>query len=126
MTLNSYFVSLGTATVLSWTAFLLVILRLNPFGEYNASFTFSLFYLTLFMALVGTFTIVLASLYSMREGGLQMYVHISTAFRQGGLLAILFIGLLSLQGMSMLTWWDGLLLAGGIACVEFLLLANKR
>lgn len=120
MTLNKYFFSLGAATLLSWLAFIMVVLKLNPYGDYHVSLTFILFYLTLFVSLVGSFTIVLALIHSIREGGRWLYSHISIAFRQGILLAILFIILLALQGLGMLSWWEGFLVAGGLACLEFL------
>ena len=126
MTLNKYFISLGIATLFSWLSFVLIILKLNPFGEFNVSFTFSLFYLTLFLALTGTFTIMFSYIHSLREGGMSLYAHVSNAFRQGILLSILCVGLLVLQGLGMLTWWDGLLLAGGILCLELLFLAFRH
>jgi len=124
MTINSYFTSLGISTTLAWTAFLLVILKLNPYGDYNIAFIFALFYLTLFIACTGTFTLGFTFFHSFRNNGLTLYSHLSTAFIQGLASALFIVLLLVLQSIGMLTFWYGIILAAAIFCVTFLLLSK--
>lgn len=126
MHINTYFGLLGCSTILSWAAFILILVKLNPYGDFHVALSLGIFYFTLFLALCGTFTICVGLLHAYNEGGRMLYSHLSTAFRQGSLLALFAVGLLALQGLRMLSWWEATLFAAGLACLEFLFLARYR
>jgi hypothetical protein len=108
---------IGLATACSWTTLILVVIRLNPF--YASKLMLLVFYVTLFLALSGTFTLINFYLKIWLHRTPLYYRNISVAFRQGLLLSLATCTLLALQALRVLTWWDALIVVLLIILIEF-------
>lgn len=122
MTHQRYIMIIGTAALVSWLAFYLVIEKLDPFASTGLSL--ALFFISLFFALTSTFTIVGFYLRVWFNKNEIYYDHINVSLRQGILLAMITLGCLLFQLLSVLTWWSGLLLIGAVTMIEFYLVAK--
>ena len=117
MTSKKYLSGLLIAGLVSFSAWLMVVAKLNPFE--STALALVLFFISLFFSLLCTFTLV--GFYIRRyidRGELQHY-HMSTSLRQAILLAFCVDASLLLLVFSLLTWWSGLLLVVIITLVEF-------
>lgn len=106
MTLKQYLTIMVLASILCWTAWVVVIMNVDPFEANAISFLF--FYVSLFFALLGTVSLIIFALYhffSKEEQPLFRYVQRS--FRDAFFLSVLTLGLLMLQAWSMLNMWSG-------------------
>lgn len=107
------------ASALSWLAWIIVILNLDPYE--STAIALSLFYLSLALALVGTFTLILFFLkkWKFKE---EIYLkHIMISLRQGILLGAVTLICLSLLMLGLLRIWNGLLIVILITMIEFYL-----
>ncbi len=110
---------IGAASLISWAAWSLVILNLNPFESTGLALT--LFFISLSLALVGSYTIVLFYLKKMRSK-IQVYTkHVMISLRQGILLGICTILCLGLLMLGLLRIWNGLLIVLLMTMIEFYL-----
>lgn len=93
------------ATTLCWIALLFVITNVNPFAANFVAFLF--FYLSLFLALLGT--ISLASLPFYRTWGakeLSIHRYVRKSFRNGLFFSGIITSLLFMQGKQLLHLWN--------------------
>lgn len=93
-----------------------MIFRLNPFTSTALAVPF--FLSSLFLALVGTLTLL--GFYFrvwFRRGEIYLQ-HISVSLRQGIFLTIAIEIALVFQILRILTWWDGILIATAVGLVE--------
>lgn len=124
MSHNRYLAIIGSAGVLSWIAWVVVINKLDPFASTGVSL--GLFFLSLFVALICTFTVVGFYFRVWLNKNEIYYNHINIAFRQGVLLTFLAVGSLAFQLLGVLTWWSGLLFIAAITLVEFYFMAKEQ
>ncbi len=124
MTHNKYLAVIGTAGLVSWIAWVVVINKLDPFESTGLALT--LFYISLFFALACTFTVLGFYFRVWLNKNEIYYQHIHTAFRQGVLLTVIALGCLTFQIMGVLTWWSGLLLIATITLFEFYFMAREE
>ncbi len=124
MSHHRYLAIIGSAGVLSWIAWVVVINKLDPFASTGVSL--GLFFLSLFVALICTFTVVGFYFRVWLNKNEIYYNHINIAFRQGVLLTFLAIGSLAFQLLGVLTWWSGLLFIAAITLVEFYFMAKEQ
>lgn len=117
MTYNRYIGIIGFAGVVSWAAFFLVINKLSPYESMTISLIF--FYLTLFIALVCSFTVLGFYFRVWFSGNEIFYRYINVALRQGVFLSILSVFSLVLQMMRLLNWLTGVLLIMVSVLLEF-------
>lgn len=104
-------------TALSWGAWLLVINKLEPFS--NPGLALPLFFITSFVALSGSFTIVLSLLKKWKNKD-QIYLkHVMISLRQGTLLSLCTIICLGLLMLGFLRVWNGLIIVAIIMLIEF-------
>jgi len=107
------------ATLFSWAAWAMVILKLDPYESTDLALT--LFFISTVLALAGTFTILLFFLKKWRTDS-EIYVkHLIISFRQGILLSICTSICLALLMFGLLRIWNGLLLAVIMMLIEFYL-----
>ncbi len=123
MRLQSYLVGIGTSSIICWLAFVLTIFYISP--ENTKLLAISCFFISLFFALAGTFTIGGFYIRTLSSNNELYYSNINIAFREGFLLAFCFIGILILQSLHLLTWWNGTLFVAIIILVEFYFLTKK-
>lgn len=124
MSHNRYLAIIGSAGVLSWIAWIVVLNKLDPFA--STGLALGLFFLSLFVALICTFTVVGFYFRVWLNKNEIYYNHINIAFRQGVLLTFLAIGSLAFQLLGVLTWWSGLLFIAAITLVEFYFMAKEQ
>lgn len=122
MTLRNYLTSVGIATLATWVLVSVIVLSVNPFAAQPA--VLAVFYLTLFLALSGTFALIgfvlrLGLLRRDRLVSFQVFV----SFRQAVLLAALSILLLFLRSVGRLNWVSLTLSLIGLTALEFLFIS---
>ncbi len=106
-------------TLLAWAAWLLVLFKLDPYA--NAPLSLTLFFISFFVALSGTFTLLLAFLKKWRTRD-QLYIkHILISLRQGILLSLCTTLCSGLLVLGFLRVWNGLLLVILMMLIEFYL-----
>lgn len=117
MTSNRYIGIIGFSGLLSWIAWLLVVLKLSPYESMTVSLIF--FLLTFFIALACTFAVFGFYFRVWISGNEVFYRHINVALRQGVFLAFLSIFSLVLQMMQLLNWLTGILVIIVAVLLEF-------
>lgn len=116
MTLRSYLNSMAVATSIAFMGWVLVLFYIDPTSSGYMGLT--LFYTTLFLGLMGFFTLISFSLKRWISNNEIIFAYIASSFRQGFWLAIIIIGLMIMQGARILNWWDALLYIGAISLLE--------
>lgn len=117
-TTRNYLIPISIGTGLSVAAFISVIWFVDPFNSGLLQHFF--FYLTLFLACLGVFT--LSGILLRKKLAPAMFAEqLSNSFRQGVLLSVLTTGLLLLQVSSLLFWWVALTVVLFIITVEIFL-----
>ena len=117
MTIRSYIIGMAVSTLLCFGAWILVLINIDPFTANFAGLV--LFYLRLFCALIGTFTLIgfySRVWFSKNE---VIFSHVGPAFRQGALLALILVGCLALQSFRILDLWSGGLFVASVVLLEF-------
>ena len=124
MTHKKYLMIIGTASIVSWLAFYLVIDKLDPFA--STGLALALFFVSLFFALMTTFSIFGFYIRVWLNRNEIYYDHINVSLRQGILLTLIALGCLLFQLLNVLTWWSGLLLIASVTMIEFYLVAKDQ
>ncbi len=101
MQLKAYILGLTFATIVAWGAFGFVLFFVDPDNGILAVLSL---YITLALALIGTFTVIGYKVRVLVSHGEQLYVNLGVSLRQGVFLAIAASGLLFLQSFRMLNW----------------------
>ena len=124
MTLVRYLLLMSLATLICWAGWYTVVLLINPWQ--TGLWGFSLFYVSLGLALTGTFAVVgfFIRLFLLRQE--MVFQKVAIAFRQAIFLALLVIGCLMLQGWRLLTLPSVAILIIGLTCLEFFIMSIRR
>lgn len=123
MTLLHYILMMIAGTLLSWGAWLYVIMAVNPFE--NGMVGLVLFYASLTCSLAGTFAIVgffVRTLVFKKE---IVFQRVLISFRQAFFFALLVDGFLILQSMRLLTWYNLAFLIIGLTLAEFFMISRR-
>lgn len=105
------------AMLLGWTAFFLVIQKLDPWA--SPSIAIPLFFGSILIALMGTFTILLFFIKKWRSRD-QIYIkHLLISMRQGMLLSLCTSICIGLLILGLLRIWNGLSLVILMMLIEF-------
>lgn len=99
------------STLLCWLAWVFIIINIDPFQANTLGFVF--FYVSLFLALIGTislFVFLFYHLFSSRE--LPLFRYVQTSFKQSLFVAALITLLLYLRGRDYLNLWNAMILIG--------------
>jgi len=123
MSLIRFLIILGAGTVLSWTAWVLVLVTLDPIG--GGSVALMLFYGSFFLALFGTATIFGFFLRYWLEKETVLFRQIAIALRHGTIVACGASLALLLQGQRLLNIWSALALVALAVVVELFFLAGQ-
>jgi len=124
MTLRWYLIIMTVATIFCWSAFIYVIMTINP--EITNWLGFALFYLALFMAAVGSISIIG---FLIRFIGLKHELvsqSVIAAFRQSILFAVFIVTVLFLLSRNLFSWLNLIFLIIGLSILEFFLLSYGR
>jgi len=110
-------------TVGAWTGWVFLLHTVDPV---HAGLTgFILFYLTLFVSILGT-TVLLGTVIRFWARPKEIpYRQAAKAFRQGILLSALFVCVLVLVSFELLVWWSGLLVVVLFSLIELLFLSRS-
>lgn len=107
MTFRLYLYIMAFASVAAWLAWILVINTVNPVK--TGVLGYSLFYGTLAIAFIGTFSLLGAGLRSWSQPGEHPSRHTLRSFRQGIILSLLILSVLMMLSANVLRWWSLLL-----------------
>jgi hypothetical protein len=118
-----YIVALFVATILGWVSWIVVLNKLSPFLSGDLALTF--FYSSLFLALTGTFTVVIYYLRLALSQTENFFGNLNTALRQGALLSFMSCTGLVFQRLRVLTWWDALLLLVIVMLIEYYFMSRE-
>jgi hypothetical protein len=122
MTLKTCLFIMKIGTLLMVMAWALVVFNIDPDEAGIIGQVF--FYASLFLMMAGILSLFFVWLRRKIIGDEMATKHLGVNFRQGILLSILVIVFLLFQSTRILTWWDGLLAAGGIFLVELYFLSR--
>ena len=117
MSVKWYIIIMLIATLMSWIAWMLVIFLINP--KDAGTLGFGLFYASLFLALLGIFSMVGLFIRHLHKKKKFIVEKVLVSFRQGMWFAIIVVGALMLQSKDLLTWWNGVLLVLIVTVLEF-------
>jgi len=124
MTLRQYLILMSISAVFCWIIWALVLYLIDPTETGLLGFVF--FYLSLFLALAGTLSVV-GLLLRMKFGkGELIFKTVTISFRQATMLAFLVIGGLLLKSKNLLTWWNVLFLVLALTVLESFFLSYKK
>lgn len=117
MTHSRYISFIAISGGLAWLAWILVLTNLSPYESLSLALTF--FFVTLFIALTSTFTLLgfYFRLWLLKNE--IYYKHINVALRQGVFLSLIAVFCLVLQMVRVLNWWSGLLIVFAAVLLEF-------
>ena len=121
---KGYFVLLSIASIFGWASVVLILLRIDPFSATIS--IFGLFYISLGVALYGTFFLFgwLLRRLLIRRMSLEYYIEI--LFRQTLLAALLVIVLLLLQSVRLLSWWNSLSVVLAFVFLEYFIISYSK
>ena len=125
MTLRRYLIVMAIGSILCWLAWIFLLWSVDPTDSGGLSFAF--FYTSLFLAVVGTFSVfgfVLRWLVLPTEA--VVFRHVKQTFRQSILIGGMLVLLLWLRAHQLLAWWNVILLAGLFFFVEGIIFSNRK
>lgn len=124
MTLKGYLITMMIATIICWSVWTFILFTVNP--EITNWVGFFLFYLSLFLALIGTAAIVgFLIRFALLKQELAFRL-VTEAFRQSFLLAALIVISLLLLSYNLFSWLNLLLLVLGLSVLELFLISYQR
>lgn len=125
MNLRQYISFFAIGTAIGWSAWILVLLRIDPVEA--GTLALLMFYITLAMGLSGLITTTSTILRVVRFPDRDVEEVVITSIRQAILLTLLIIGALFLSSIELLNWWTMLLVVIVASMIEFLaIIAKKR
>jgi hypothetical protein len=126
MTTKKYLLTLSFITAIAWILWAMVILFIDP--STGSTLALLLFYLTLFLSLAGSFTIIGYIVRIFTASGEMMRMRLSVASRQGILFSFLVIISLLLKANGHLNWLTIIITILILSLIEFLFLSlnSKR
>lgn len=125
MTLRQYLCIMALATALCWTAWILVLFRVDPFEVNILGFAF--FYTSLFLALLGTSSLIAFMLYHFfSRHDMPMFRVVEKSFRDGLSLSVIGVAILVLQSQGWLTLWTTGFTLIGFLTIVLIVIAVRR
>ena len=109
--------------VLCWSAWLLVLFNIDPYTSGAVGLTS--FCATLFLAFLGTFSLLGFLFRRAFARQTVAYHHIGVSVRQGIFLALVVVGAVVLRGTGLYTWWSLAFLLAGFTVLEFFFLSRE-
>lgn len=124
MTLRFYLATMILASIICWAVFFFIIATVNP--DMTNWLGFSLFYVSLFLSLVGTSAVIgfLIRFVALKKE--LAFRSVTEAFRQSFLFAFLVVASLMLASKNLFSWLNLILLIVGLSVLEFFLISYKK
>lgn len=110
-------------TLICWIGWITVIFYIDPVA--TSFIGLLLFYVSLFFALIGTFSLLGFFFRVWFSKTDVLFQHIGIAIRQSLFFSLLLVGSLILQGMRTLTWWNAALFIISLSILELFFLTRK-
>ena len=125
MGIRLYLLSMSLGTILCAVAWVQIIRTSDPHTA--PWFIFLFFYATLFLALVGGFSLVgfLWRIWRKREA-MVLFRHVRKTFRQGVLFALLITSAVFLKSQALLTWWSTMIVILILVLIESVVLTKTQ
>jgi len=123
MSLKKYLILMSFTTLICWVAWLVVIFYMSP--EDAGVITFLLFYVSLFFALLGTFSLLGFFLRVWFSKEKIIFRHLGISTRQSLWFSVLVIITLMFQASSYLKWWSMGFLVLLLIILEFFFVSRK-
>jgi len=125
MGLRSYLILMAIGTILCWVVWFLIIGNINP--DQAGIIGLILFYLSLFLSLTGTISVVgFLIRKKIDKNDTVVFHHVRHTFRQGLLLSCLIISALILLQCKILNWLTGMLVVVLFLIIESIIFANRK
>ena len=113
------------ATTLCWAVWFIVISNINP--DQGGIFGYLLFYISLFLSLSGTISIIgFLIRKKIDKKDIVVFHHVRHTFRQGILVSSLMILALFMQQLQMLNWLTGILVIAVFLILESIFFAGRK
>ena len=123
MSLKKYLIIMFSMTLVCWIAWLFVLYFMDPLGA--GSVGFLLFYMSLFFASLGTFSLLGFFIRVWFSKEQVIFRHLGIATRQSLWFSGLIVLTLILQASEFLQWWSIVLLIIFMTLLEFFFLSRK-
>ncbi len=123
MSLKKYLIIMFSMTLVCWIAWLFVLYFMDPFE--TGSVGFLLFYMSLFFASLGTFSLLGFFMRVWFSKEQVIFRHLGVATRQSLWFSGLIVLTLILQASDFLQWWGIVLLIVFMTLLEFFFLSRK-
>lgn len=124
MTFKHFLLVMSIGTIGAWITWTVTLFTIDPVETSIIGFLF--FYLTLAVALIGSFSIAGVSLRVLIKRPNVISREVSVSFRQAIWFSILLAGSLILLSRDILYWWAGLLIIIVLSLLELFFLTAKR
>jgi len=125
MNLRQYLSIMLFSSALCWVAWLFVVFNIDPFETNLLSFGF--FYVSFFLALLGTLSLILFWIYcASNHRHDPMYLLVQKSFRDSIALSAFLVFLLFLQGARLLNLWNFIILVAAAVSLAVFLIFNKK
>ena len=124
MSFRTYIIFMSVATLVSWSAWGIILFLVNPFEADVMSFLF--FYVSLFFSLLGTIAIIGALTRRIFIKDKMLFRQVIVSFRQAVFISFLIMLCLLLQGERLLTWWNIMLLIAAVSVIELFAISKKQ
>ena len=125
MTLRQYLILMAIGTILCWVAWFFIISNVNPLETGYLGISF--FYISLFLALTGTFSVIVFLIrHYFIKNNMVIFYHVRHTFRQGILISALITMALILLQEKLLTWWNGIILVILFVILESIIFTNRK
>jgi len=125
MNFKQYILTMSFSAIISWIAWVVVILNINPYETSLVGLL--LFYVTLTMALASSLAIVIFVLKKLTTKKELIVARIvQGSFRQALLLTFLVIGILILQNLGYLKIWIIIVFILFITSLEFFFISSRE
>lgn len=124
MTLKKYLIIMAIVVTISWVTWYLVINMVNP--ESTNWIGMSLFYGSLFLALLGTSSLFGFMIRFVLLRQKLIFRAVNDAFRQSFFLSFFLLAILFLLSKDMLSWLNLIFLISTLSVLEFLLISVRK
>lgn len=124
MTLKKYLTTMFIVVFIAWMAWIFVINTIDPF--LTNWIGFSLFYGSLFLALLGTASILgfIVRFVALRQK--LAFKVVNDAFRQSFFLSFFLLAILFLLSKDLFSWLNLIFLISGLSVLEFFLISVRK
>ncbi|MFH1171691.1 MAG: hypothetical protein V1778_04090 [bacterium] len=121
--MKRYLLLAAFGTLVCWTAWVLVLFNIDPF--LSGFIGLASFYFSLFLALLGSFSLLGFLFRRTFSRDTIAYHHIGVSIRQALFLSLVLVGTLLLRGTKLYTWWNVAFLLAGFTILEWFFLTRE-